>query len=160
MSANRQRLFAERLDAVAVTLVTISYPTWSQPLRLCTRSSAANSFVSRGQSYQVVDGMQIVRPALVGDRVEPGRIVWIGPQSLRDTLAARAEPATVDLEIVWDDQPDVVLDAIYGLELGALSGQSAADTFVFEAPLEFEAHFTRRYPAHQFAPSTFPGLFG
>lgn len=150
--AARQSLTAEETDEVWLILLTIAAEGLTEPIRVV--NDRADLF-SRGQRFVAFpfeidlpgdDGETVARVTLRIDNVDR-RIV----EAMR---TATGVPA-LTIEVVRRAAPDVIEAGPFDLSIA----EARADALTVEAECVFEDVLSLAFPAGQYTPADYPGLF-
>ncbi|MCX8003361.1 MAG: DUF1833 domain-containing protein [Burkholderiaceae bacterium] len=150
--AARQAVTAQQTDQVFLVLLTIDPGPAAAPVRLV---NDAADLVSRGQTFLAFP-FEIELP---GDDAERLRRVRLRIDNVHRSLVALlrglAAPPRVTLEVVRAAEPDVVEAGPF--DLAFVSAQY--DARVIEIELGPEDILNARFPAGDYSPADYPGLF-
>ena len=161
-------MFAPETDATLIMLVTIydpASPTGEVALRLAdnylTRISESDAevvygVVSGGQSYVFVP-MEVSLPTEQTDGSSSCSVTinYVTPEAVQLIRTQLTGPTRIKLDLVLSTSPNTVEASYVGLWI--TSATYSAESIRFELnPINFN---TEPFPAHNFTPNYFPGLF-
>jgi hypothetical protein len=157
-------MFSQESDDTLITLVTITGPGISTPIRLAdgytqriseTDDDVVYGVTSRGNDYIFLP-LQITLPT-EEQTAAPRCTITINDVTRYLTPVIREinSAPSVTLELVLASSPNTVEASFPGFLMAGI--QYNADTVTAE--LTVETLTSEPFPAHQFTPSSFPGLF-
>lgn len=158
----RRAMNAQETGEVPVVLLTISHPSFPDIARLSsdptTRLSEAPlkyGTVSRGQTF-IFAPFSTALPDDVDQRAPTARFMIENvSRDLVETIRSVSTPATASIELVLASSPDDV-----EMEFPAFDIRSANyNANIMTLELSIDALTDEPYPAGNFDPSAFPGLF-
>lgn len=150
--AARQAMFAAETTEAFIVLLTFSHEDLPEPIRV---SSDAADTVSRGNAFVSYpfdltlpddDEARAPRARLVIDNVD---------RQIVATVRSLASSPVLTLEVVRAADPDVVEAVFHDFRLRNVR----YDSQTIEADLTIEDFTAEPYPAGNFCPSLFPGIF-
>lgn len=158
----REALFAQESSDVPIFLLTITHPDLATPILLTTDPTSrittdplVYGTVSRGQTF-LYAGVDVTLPD-EQDRSPPASKLVVSNVTRELIPLARSisTPAAVMIEAVLASAPDTVEMTFPALDMTNLLYDAMALTF----DLTTDALATEPYPAGNFSPAYFPGLF-
>ena len=145
-------MFAQETGEVYLTLIKISHPSLSVPLRVT--SDAVNT-VSNGNTFISIP-FNITLPSDEEGSPPKSQIsIDNVSKEVVDALRSINNPATLDISIVRAADPDVEEATFFGFQLFNVQG----DALQLSAELQIEDITTQQFPSDIFSPARFPGLF-
>lgn len=145
-------LHAQETSQAYLVLVRLSHPGLDQPLRVTSDGARTTS---RGQEY-VPYPMRINLPP---DRERENTRMQIQIDNVDrlivETLRSVSEPATVEVELVEADTPDLVEAGPFEFSLITAS----YDALWVTGTLAYEPKMRATWPAVSYDPATAPGVF-
>lgn len=155
----KEEVFAQSTDKVFVTLLTLSHPDLTNPIRVCDDpavevSAGVRGTVSRGEDFVFLP-FELVPPGQSGDSLPTGRLkVDNVSREIIQAVRTITSPADVLIEVVMSDAPDVVEAVISGFQLRNIKG----DSLTVEGELSTVRFDMEPFPCGSFTPSQFPGM--
>lgn len=158
----REAIFAQETGEQPLVLITLSHPSFTIPLRLCTSPVERFSVVplrygvtSRGNQYTFVP-MSLVLPDDSGDKAPTARLVTDNDdREIVKVIRSLSTVPTGTLEVVLASSPDLVEAQFPDFDVKDIHYDAETVSLEFSmTSLEDEP-----YPAHTFNPAYFPGLF-
>jgi hypothetical protein len=150
--AARQALTAPETDEVFLILLTISAAGLDPPIRVVNDRSG---LVSRGATF-VAFPFEIALPADDADTLSTVQLrIDNVDRAIVAALRQLTAPPTVTIEVVRAAEPDVIEAGPFAMQLLTAD----YDALVVTGTLSFEDVLNARFPADDFAPADFPGLF-
>lgn len=160
----KQAIFAQETEKVFIVLMTISHPTWSEdmlfssdPTQELVVAADSRGTISRGDEYifapfsvtfPVQDETGQSNATISVDNI--GREIVARLRAAQQTAAAR-----VKLEVVLNTTPDIVEMVLPNFRLTNVQ----YDAFKISGSINLQYFDLEPFPAKQFTPSDFPGLF-
>lgn len=147
---------------VVIVLLTISHPSYAEPLRLSSDPTTRLSetplqygTVSRGDTYLFCP-FSASLPDDVGERAPTARLMLENvSRDLVTLIRSIPSPASATIELVLASSPDAV-----EIEYPAFQVRNASyNANVLTLELSIDALTDEPFPAGTFNPSSFPGLF-
>lgn len=161
-AAMRAGIYAEHTDESIIALLTINHPTLSEPVRVCdlphgrlSESPLRYGCVSRSNEYDYLpfaltlaeDREGIPSKVTIAiDNIDRGLIVMIRSVD---------EPATATVEIALESQPDTIEAEWPIYEI--ITAEYDATAVVIACAIR--TFHRQKFPAGNFDPARFPGLF-
>lgn len=158
----RQAMFAQETGEVAVGLLTITHPSLSDPIVISTDPTERYSTdplvygtTSRGTQFIYV-GMAVTLPD-EQDKAPPASKLIISnvTRDLVPLARSVSSPPSVKIEIVRAAAPDTVEISVPAMDMVNLQYDSGQLTF----DLAIDAFALEPFPAGNYDPASFPGLF-
>lgn len=150
--AARRAATAAETDELFLVLLTIGQGLLDPPIRVVNDALA---LTSRGAAF-IAFPFEIALPA---DDPETVRRVTLRIDNVDRAIVAAlrslAAPPRVTIEVVRRAEPDIVEAGPFDMQLVA----GTYDASQVEAELAFEDILNQRFPADDFAPADYPGLF-
>jgi hypothetical protein len=146
-------VFAQETDEAFVVLLTVAHAAIDPPVRVCLNGaqivSNGNTFVPYPFDIRLPrrNGKEMPTVTLRIDNVD---------RSIVAALRAIDSPATVTVEVVLADSPDVREAGPYVMTLRSARTPNPAEIF---GELAYEDVLNEAWPAPTFTPNNFPGLF-
>ena len=148
----RQALYAQETGEAFLVLLTIDHPDLALPIRV---SSDAVDTVSRGDTFLAFP-FQLSLPDDTSNGPPRARLsIDNVDRTIVQTLRSIASAPTVLIEVVRGVEPDTVEAAFPDFELS----NARYDVLTVQGDLTLESFLREPYPAAQFTPAGFPGLF-
>lgn len=155
-------IFSQETEEVPVCLLTITHETLSEPVYVSSNPTdrisddpLIYSTTSRGNEYLFLP-FDFVMPE---DRADGAPRVQLTIENIDRTLVnmlrSISTPATINVEIVLASSPDIVEVALPALQMGTAQIGDKAIT----VDLIADSLINEPFPAGQFTPGTFSGLF-
>lgn len=143
---------AQETGEVALTLVTIEHPTFTQPIRVVDDK---HELTSRGDAF-VGFPFRIDLPSDTDEELPRVtlEIDNVDREAVKAMRSANSPPA-VKVEVVLASTPDVVEVGPFDLTMRG----AGYDALVVSAVLSLEDLLNEPFPARSFTPETAPGLF-
>lgn len=155
----KEEVFAQNTEEVFVTLLTLSHPDLSQPIRVCSDPavdlvSGSRGTASRGEDFVFLP-FELIPPGQSGDSLPTGRLrVDNVSREIVQAVRLISSPADILIEVVMASAPDVVEAVIAGFQLRNIK----ADALTVEGELSTIRFDMEPFPRGSFTPSQFPGM--
>lgn len=148
----RRALFAQETKTVFLLLLTITHPSFTPPIRVVNNTK---SIVSNGETYAAFP-FEIVLPDERDDSL-PQMTLRIDnvDRAIVKALRSIATPASLQLDVVLSQTPDLIEASFMGFTLSNANYDSVA----VEGVLSLEDVLNQPYPGDAFTPSLTPRLF-
>lgn len=154
-------LFAQETEKAFIVLLTISHPDWSEDVRFCSdpmqelESVAARGVVSRGEEFVFIP-FSINLPSQDDTGVSKASI---SIDNVNREIVYRVRQASsairIKIEVVLSSSVDTPEITINNFKLEQVS----YDAFTISGEISAKYFDLEPFPAKQFTPSDFPGLF-
>lgn len=152
----REALFAPQTGKHLLLLVTIASADLAEPIRLCRDGwrEDAPIFTSRGMDF-VRAPFGLALPG--GDDGPPRCVIEIAnvDHRIREAIEAAAEPPSVMIELVTEEDPDTVEVSLEGLTFESISG----DAMSIEGRLAGVDYTQEPWPWWRCTPDRTPALW-
>lgn len=148
------------VDEVFILLVTITHESLSIPIRICndTRDMLESGYrgvLSQGEEFTYIP-FDIKLPNLEQDTIPTSKLSCDNiSREITKAIQAITTPPEVRMQIALSSDPDTIEYDIEGFVLNNVNW----DVLVIEGDLTVEYFMSEPYPAPEFTPSRFPGLF-
>ena len=151
-AAFKQAIFAQETNEAFMLLVTISHASLAAPIRVCANGQ---DIVSNGNTF-VGFPVQISLPSDEDDNA-PTANMTIDNIDLQIIIGLRAltSPPNVDVAIVLASNPNLVEISMPTFKLRNVT----YDSMTVTGELKVDDLTEEPYPADQFSPPLFPGIF-
>lgn len=151
-AAARLSAFASETDKVWLMILTIEHPEIDPPIRVVANTE---DIVSRGHTY-VAYPFELELPADTAEEVPEVQLSFDNiDRVLTDTIRTMRDAATVTIEVVLADTPDVVEAGPFFMTMKDVDYNAA----VIAVTLGFEDILNEPFPKDTFTPATHPGIF-
>lgn len=158
----REAMNAQETTEVPVVLVTLHHPSFDEPLYLSSDPTSrlsveplAYGTSSRGNAF-IFCPMDVALPDDLGERAPSAKfMVENVSRKIVELIRGIASPGTAKVELVLASSPDSV--EIEYPDLQVVSAQYNANIITIE--MSIDALTDEPFPAGNFDPSGFPGLF-
>jgi len=149
----RQSLFHSETSDRFIVLITISHPSISTPIRVCSNSQ---DIISRGQAYYAYP-FQLQLPDSTSDQPPKAQLQIdnVTPEIINALRTITTSP-TITFEIVRAENLNVVEVSMPNFILNSIQ----YDALIITGDISVEQYITEPYPAGSYTPGRFPGLFG
>jgi len=149
----RQALFHSETSDRFIVLITISHPSISTPIRVCSNSQ---DIISRGQAYYAYP-FQLQLPDSTSDQPPKAQLQIdnVTPEIINALRTITTSP-TITFEIVRAENLNVVEVSMPNFILNSIQ----YDALIITGDISVEQYITEPYPAGSYTPGRFPGLFG
>jgi hypothetical protein len=150
--AARRAITAQETDELFLVLLTIGAGLIDPPIRVVNDGAA---LTSRGAQF-VAFPFEIELPSEEAETIQRVTLrIDNVDRAIVAALRALLEPPTVSIEVVRRAEPDVIEAGPFDMRIVA----GTYDANVVEVELGFEDVLNARFPADDFAPADYPGLF-
>ena len=148
----RQAVFASETDEVVLPLLTISHPDLGDDIRVVNNWE---DIYSRGMRF-VKMPFEVILPDESDDRPPRAQLrIQNVTREIVEHIRTVDTAVSVKIEIIMASTPDEPEATFSGLQLG----QVEADAFFISGDLTVADLTTESYPARNFSPASFPGIF-
>lgn len=155
----KQEVFSQETGDVFVTLLTLSHPDLTDPIRVCSDPaveliSGLRGTTSRGDDF-IFMPFELIPPGQSGDSSPMGRIrIDNVSREIIRIVRTISSPADVLIEVVMASDPDTVEATISGFQLRNIKG----DALTVEGEFSTVRFDLEPFPSGSFTPSQFPGM--
>lgn len=145
----------QHTDEVWVTLLTLDHPDIPEDVRPWRFAGAPEDVISRGHRF-IAYGFDFELPAADGETLPQARLTIDNvDRLLMETARSIQGPVSVLVEVVLASQPDIVEQAWEGMRIISIE----TDRAQIGGTLSYEDVLSAAWPAGEFTPTDFPGLF-